>query len=84
MDALVTTNPDIFGGMPVFAGTRLPIAVVLASLSEGYTLEELQGDWPYLTETHIQAARTFPGPWPLVPPRLSGGRVISRQVIDAD
>lgn len=84
MDALVTTNPDIFGGMPVFAGSRLPIAVVLDSLAEGSTLEQLQDHWPFLTEAHIQAARAYSGPWPLVPPKLSGGRVISRHVIDAD
>lgn len=57
--ALVTTDPEVMGGVPVFAGTRVPVAIVLGSLATGIQLNRLKGSYPFLTEAHIRAAKVY-------------------------
>jgi uncharacterized protein (DUF433 family) len=56
---LIVQDPEIMGGAPVFAGTRVPVDSVLASLDEGETLEGLQRAYPMVTQEHVEAARLF-------------------------
>ncbi len=58
-DALVTTDPEVMGGTPVFAGTRVPVAIVLGSLATGIQLDRLKASYPFLTEAHIQSAKVY-------------------------
>ena len=58
-DQLVTANPKVMGGMPVFSGSRVPIEIVLSSLKAGVDLEELKLSYPFLTPAHIEAARAY-------------------------
>lgn len=58
-DQLVTVNPAVMGGMPVFAGSRVPIETALSSLAAGVDLEELKLSYPFLTPAHIEAARAY-------------------------
>lgn len=58
-DMLVTTHPDVMSGAPCFAGTRVPIETVLASLDEGVSLERLKASYPFVTEAHVDAARVY-------------------------
>lgn len=58
-DALVTTDPEVMGGVPVFAGTRVPVAIVMGSLAAGIQPDRLKGSYPFLTEAHIQAAKVY-------------------------
>lgn len=58
-DQLVTVSPAVMGGMPVFAGHRVPIETVLSSLAAGADLEELKLSYAFLTPAHIEAARQF-------------------------
>lgn len=55
----VTVDPDVMGGVPVFAGSRLPITTVLASLDKGVSIAVLADSWPFLTEAHVTAAREY-------------------------
>lgn len=57
--SLIAEDPDILGGVPCFAGTRVPIERVLASLDKGVSVERLQASWPFLTEAHIREARRY-------------------------
>ena len=45
-EQLVQRNPNILGGTPVFAGTRVPIKNLTDYLAGGYTLEEFLDDFP--------------------------------------
>jgi uncharacterized protein (DUF433 family) len=56
-DQLVTANPKVMGGMPMFAGSRVPIETVLSSLEADVDLEELKLSYPFLTPAHLDAAR---------------------------
>ncbi len=57
--ALVSTDDGVMNGTPVFAGTRVPIDIILASLKEGVGLDRLQASYPFLTEAHVQAAKVY-------------------------
>lgn len=59
MEVRITEDWAVMGGAAVFAGTRLPIDTVLASLAGGTSLERLQASWPFLTEAHVDAARAW-------------------------
>lgn len=56
---LVSLNPDVMGGRPVFVGTRVPIDIVVGSLDEGSTFDQLREAWPFLSEEHVRQARAF-------------------------
>ncbi len=53
----VHEDPEVLGGVPVFAGTRVPIETVLASLEKGVDQERIRKAYPFLTDAHIEAAR---------------------------
>ena len=57
--ALVASNPEIMGGMPVFAGTRVPIEIVLASAAAGADMNQLRAAYSFLTNAHLEAARVY-------------------------
>jgi uncharacterized protein (DUF433 family) len=71
MDQLVTVNPKVMGGMPVFASSRVPIETVLSSLEAGVDLEELKSSYPFLTPVHLEAARAYEKKHPRAGTRLS-------------
>ena len=58
-EELVTTNAEVMGGRPVFAGTRVPIEFVLASLAAGIDMSRVRDSYPFLTEAHIRAALAY-------------------------
>jgi uncharacterized protein (DUF433 family) len=39
-------DPEIIGGTPVFTGTRVPIKTLFDYLQGGYTLPEVQDEFP--------------------------------------
>ncbi|MBI5439074.1 MAG: DUF433 domain-containing protein [Nitrosomonadales bacterium] len=53
---IVTTDPEILGGTPVFAGTRVPIAVLFENLADGLTLDEILDSYPTLKREQVLAA----------------------------
>lgn len=46
---LVTTNPNVLGGTPVFAGTRVPVKTLFEYLESDYSLEEFLQCFPSVT-----------------------------------
>ena len=45
---LVTSDPELLGGTPVFTGTRVPVAVLFENLADGLTLDEILDSYPTL------------------------------------
>jgi uncharacterized protein (DUF433 family) len=76
-DQLVTANPKVMGGRPVFAGSRVPIEIVLSSLAAGVDLEELKLSYPFLTSAHVEAARTYEQEHPRAEARVLSSRAPS-------
>ena len=42
----VHSDPDILGGKPVFAGSRVPLQALLDYLESGHTLDAFLDDFP--------------------------------------
>lgn len=55
----VVRDPQILGGKPVIAGTRIPVRLILDHLAEGYMPEEIIFEYPVLTRADIQTAMRF-------------------------
>jgi uncharacterized protein (DUF433 family) len=46
---VITEDPDILGGTPVFRGTRVPFQTLLDYLEGGQTLDAFLEDFPTVT-----------------------------------
>jgi uncharacterized protein (DUF433 family) len=46
---LITIDPDILGGSPVFRGTRVPVKTLFEYLENNYSLEEFIECFPSVT-----------------------------------
>jgi uncharacterized protein (DUF433 family) len=48
MTSFITSNPEIMGGMPCVAGTRIPVSQILFLVKQGYKLKEIQQDYSWV------------------------------------
>jgi uncharacterized protein (DUF433 family) len=46
---LITVDPEILGGTPVFKGTRVPVKTLFDYLESNYTLEQFLECFPSVT-----------------------------------
>ena len=53
---LVISDPEILGGTPVFAGTRVPVAVLFENLADGLSLDEILESYPTLVREQANEA----------------------------
>ena len=53
---VITKNPDIVGGTPVFLGTRVPIQTLFDYLEGGETLEDFLMGFPTVSRESAVAA----------------------------
>ena len=56
MTPIVVRDPDILGGTPVFAGSRVPIQNLIDYLAAGDDLDEFLADFPTV---HREQVETF-------------------------
>lgn len=54
--AVVHSDPEILGGVPVFVGTRVPFRNLIDYLEGGYTLEEFLDAFPSVKREQAIAA----------------------------
>ncbi len=52
----IVIDPEIRGGEPVFAGTRVPVSALLGNIEEGVTVDEFLEDFPSVTREQVEAA----------------------------
>lgn len=55
----ITENPEVMGGAACFAGSRLPVETLIASIDAGASWERIVNNWPWLTEEHLAVARAW-------------------------
>lgn len=48
-DLPITVDPEIMSGVPVFAGTRVPVSAMLENLEAGVSLDEFLENFPTVT-----------------------------------
>ncbi len=57
-NAVVVSDPEILGGTPVFAGTRVPVRVLFENLADGVSLGDILDAYPTITrEQAVEALR---------------------------
>ena len=54
-DALITRDPGILGGAPVFTGTRVPVRNLFDFLEGGYCVDEFLDDFPTVRREQVIA-----------------------------
>lgn len=56
MKNLITQDPNILGGKPIVAGTRMSVETILELISSGMSTEGIIAEYPFLTKEQVQAA----------------------------
>jgi uncharacterized protein (DUF433 family) len=54
-DPLITMSPSRLSGIPVFAGTRVPVQTLVDYLEEGDSLDDFLADFPSVSRKHAIA-----------------------------
>ena len=50
---IVTCSPDVMGGTPVFAGTRVPIQTLIDYLEGGETIDDFLEGFPSVSREQV-------------------------------
>jgi len=53
---VIQRSPDVLGGTPVFAGTRVPVQTLIDYLEAGDCLEDFLNDFPTVSKEQAVAA----------------------------
>jgi len=62
---IISCSPEVMGGTPVFAGTRVPVHLIAELVVQGGTEAELLGGYPRLTAEMIRLAPVYAAAYPL-------------------
>ena len=71
MSTRVVIDPEVCGGRPIVAGTRMRVSDVLDALASPVSVEELLTDFPYLKREDINACLAY------------GARAVDHTVVQA-
>lgn len=55
----IAIDPDIHHGDACIKGTRVPVAMVVGSLADGMTFDDIRRDYPQLTDDDLYAALAY-------------------------
>ena len=59
--APIQVDPDILGGTPAFAGTRVPADTLFVYLRKGYRAEDFRDHFPTVTAQQAEAVLEWAG-----------------------
>jgi uncharacterized protein (DUF433 family) len=62
-DSVVSINPNVMSGMPVFRGTRVPIKALLDHLEHGDSIDVFLDGFPSVTRQQVIAYLEEPLGW---------------------
>lgn len=55
----VVADPEIHHGEPCIAGTRIPVRMIVGSLADGLTAEQIVAEYPQLTPKDVLGALAY-------------------------
>ncbi|MBW2707867.1 MAG: DUF433 domain-containing protein [Deltaproteobacteria bacterium] len=55
----ISSHPEIRSGEPCIKGTRIPVSVIVGSMAQGLTRNEILSEYQQLTEDDIAAALMY-------------------------
>lgn len=53
-ESLITIDPEIQGGAPCFAGTRVPIDALFDHLTLGYSIDQFLEEFPTVEKNQVE------------------------------
>jgi uncharacterized protein (DUF433 family) len=59
MTERIVINPEVCGGRPIVAGTRVRVADILAMLAGGASEADVLADFPYLKAEDVRASLAY-------------------------
>lgn len=71
MSTRIVIDPEVCGGRPIIAGTRMRVVDILDALAAGSSIEELLADFPYLRREDVIACLAY------------GARAVDHAVVQA-
>jgi uncharacterized protein (DUF433 family) len=54
-NSIISTSPDVMGGTPVFAGTRVPVQTLLDYLKAGESIDDFLDGFPTVNREQVVA-----------------------------
>jgi uncharacterized protein (DUF433 family) len=54
-ESLISCSPEVMGGTPVFAGTRVPVQTLFDHLKAGETIDDFLEGFPTVTRDQVVA-----------------------------
>lgn len=55
-ESVIVKSPQVMGGTPVFAGTRVPFQTLIEYLEAGQGIDQFLDDFPTVSRQQVQAA----------------------------
>ncbi len=55
----IEVNQDVMDGLPVIAGTRIPVYLILEMLESGLSLDAILKEYPHRTMDQLRAAVSY-------------------------
>lgn len=55
----VSVNPEIHHGEPCIIGTRIPVSMIVGSVADGMSFDEIIDAYPQLKKESVQAALAY-------------------------
>jgi uncharacterized protein (DUF433 family) len=55
----VVVDPDIHHGDPCIKGTRIPVSIIVGSIADGMSVEEVTTSYPQLSGDDVRAALAY-------------------------
>lgn len=55
----VVIDPDIHHGDPCIRGTRVPVSIIVGSIADGMSAEDVRSAYPQLTVEDVRAALAY-------------------------
>jgi uncharacterized protein (DUF433 family) len=55
----IVADPETHHGEPCIAGTRIPVRMIVGSLADGLTSEQILAEYPQLTSEDVLAASAW-------------------------
>jgi uncharacterized protein (DUF433 family) len=55
----IEIDPEVMLGKPVIRGSRITVEIILEKIAAGFSVEDIQSDYPRLTRDDVLAAVAF-------------------------
>lgn len=55
----ISIDPEIHHGEPCIKGTRIPVSIIIGSIADGMTIDEVLKEYPQISREEIQAVLAY-------------------------